>query len=163
MGSLSLEGRCDGSNLSHSDLEELRSSVKGKIIFKHESSEEEYRNAIDRWAETSIKPANIVVFVDDEEDVSNTIKFVTKHRLDVAIAGGRHSHHGASSAHGLVIDLRRMKAIHIDLVAKTITAQGGCKAVDLEVPLEKEGLAVVLGTVNDTGELPATGFLPKFL
>lgn len=45
----------------------------------------------------------IIVFAEDEEDVSNTIKFVGKHNLDVAAACGRHSYHGASSSTGLVL------------------------------------------------------------
>ena len=46
-----------------------------------------------------------------------------------------------------------MNAVKIDKEAKTITAQGGCKAEDLEVPLENEGLCVVMCHANDTGKL----------
>ena len=44
-----------------------------------------------------------MVFVETEDDVAKCIKFVEKHHLDVAVAGGRHSYHGASSSTGMVI------------------------------------------------------------
>ena len=45
----------------------------------------------------------LVVYVEDEDDIVKCIKFVEKHNLDVAVAGGRHSYHGASSSTGMVI------------------------------------------------------------
>lgn len=50
------------------------------------------------------------------------------------------------------IDLRNMKGVSIDEEGMSITAQGGCRAIDLETPLQELGLSVVLGAVNDTGE-----------
>jgi FAD/FMN-containing dehydrogenase len=44
-----------------------------------------------------------------------------------------------------------MKRVSIDEENLTITAQGGCQAIDLETPLQKLGLSVVLGAVSDTG------------
>ena len=44
-----------------------------------------------------------IVFVENEQDVSTCVKFVAKHDLDVAVRGGGHSYHGASSADGLII------------------------------------------------------------
>ena len=41
--------------------------------------------------------------MEDEDDVVKYIKFVEKHNLDVAVADGRHSYHGASSSTGMVI------------------------------------------------------------
>ena len=46
-----------------------------------------------------------------------------------------------------------MNAVKIKKEAKTITAQGGCKAEDPEVPLEKEGVSVVMDHLIDTGKL----------
>ena len=48
-------------------------------------------------------------------------------------------------------DLRKMNGVMIDKAAKTATAQGGCLAKDVEAPAEAEGLSVVFGAVNVTG------------
>ena len=45
-----------------------------------------------------------------------------------------------------------MRNVSIDKEALSITAQGGCQAVDLESPLQAEGFSVVMGAANDTGE-----------
>lgn len=58
------------------------------------------------------------------------------------------------------IDLGRMRRVSVDKEAMTVTAQGGCIARDVELPLEAEGLAAVFGAVNETGKwdlLPDTG------
>ena len=51
-----------------------------------------------------------------------------------------------------MIDLRNLNKVTIDKANKTVTAGGGCLAADLEYPAEKEGLSVVFGAVNETGE-----------
>ena len=47
-----------------------------------------------------------MALVEDEEDISKVVRFVTKHDLDVAVVCGGHSHHGASTSHGVVIGMR---------------------------------------------------------
>lgn len=109
------------------------------------------------------------MYAKDEADVLACIRYVDKHHLDVAVAGGRHSYHGASSGAGLVIgrtgdfpygwcvwltftaDLKEMNRASVDKSSMTVTAQGGCIARDLEQPAETEGLSVVFGAVNVTG------------
>jgi len=110
------------------------------------------------------------VYAKDEADVLACIRYVDKHHLDVAVAGGRHSYHGASSGSSLVIgrtgdlyyswclwlmfivDLKEMNEASVDKSSMTVTAQGGCVARDLEQPAEAEGLSVVFGAVNETGK-----------
>jgi FAD/FMN-containing dehydrogenase len=62
-----------------------------------------------------------------------------------------------------------MRNVSVDKAGMTVTAQGGCIARDVEIPLEQEGLAAVFGAVNETGKwdiLPytivvmLTGWLP---
>jgi hypothetical protein len=45
-----------------------------------------------------------------------------------------------------------MKDVSIDKENLKITAGGGCKAIDLEAPLQAEGYYAVFGAVNDTGK-----------
>ena len=45
----------------------------------------------------------LVAYVQDDDDIVKCIKFVKEHNLDVEVACGRHSYHGASSSTGIVI------------------------------------------------------------
>ncbi|KUJ10052.1 FAD-binding domain-containing protein [Mollisia scopiformis] len=141
-----------GVPLPEAALANLKASVKGEVVIKGEADEVIYRAAIDRWNKAGIQEAGIVVFVDSEQDVVACLKFVQEYDMDVTIASGRHSYYKASSTKGgLVIDLGRMRKVSIDKKSMKITAQGGCKVVDLETPLQKQGLSAVFGTINDTG------------
>lgn len=53
-----------------------------------------------------------------------------------------------------------MQKVTINKAAMTATAQGGCLAEQVEVAAEAEGLSVVLGNVNDTGELETVAKKP---
>jgi FAD/FMN-containing dehydrogenase len=118
------------------------------------------------------------VFCESEGDISACLRWSKKWNLDLAIAGGRHSFHAASSTNGLVIgmspqrkfkcyvtllnglDLRKMNKVTVDRVGMKVSAQGGCFAEQVEVPAEAEGLSVVMGNVNDTGK--PTSWLQPF-
>ncbi len=51
-----------------------------------------------------------------------------------------------------LLDLQKMRNVTVDKSSKTVTAQGGCTAADVEQPAEAEGLSVVFGVVNETGK-----------
>ena len=91
--------------------------------------------------------------MESDADVSQCVKFASKHNLDVAIRGGGHSYHGASSTEGMVIDLRKLNRVTVDKSAKRVTGGGGCIAMDLEKAAEAEGLGVLFGAVNETGKM----------
>lgn len=139
MNHKSISKRSNGSELSKTDIQSLKDSIKGHVVVKSEATEEEYKASVLRWNQVYIKQAvgtsslhtvsvlfflsinifgpyetifvcliwslaqNYVVYVAEEADITTCIDFVTKHNVDVAVAGGRHSYHGASSSEGLVI------------------------------------------------------------
>ena len=45
-----------------------------------------------------------------------------------------------------------MRKVEVDKVTRTVKAQGGCLAKDVEDAAYAEGLSVVMGAVNDTGK-----------
>lgn len=49
-------------------------------------------------------------------------------------------------------DLGQMRKVSVDITNETVTAQGGCKAVDVEKPVAAAGYHVVFGAANDTGK-----------
>jgi FAD/FMN-containing dehydrogenase len=48
--------------------------------------------------------------------------------------------------------MRKMNKVTIDKAGMKVSAQGGCFAEQVELAAEAEGLLVVLGVVNETGE-----------
>lgn len=44
-----------------------------------------------------------------------------------------------------------MTKVSVDISNKSVTAQGGCRAVHVEKPVAAEGYSVVFGAANDTG------------
>jgi FAD/FMN-containing dehydrogenase len=71
---------------------------------------------------------------------------------EVSIRGGGHNVSGrAVTDGGLMIDLSRMKGIHVDPRAKTARAQGGVTWAELNRETQLHGLAVTGGVVSTTG------------
>ncbi|KAF7933293.1 hypothetical protein BELL_0398g00100 [Botrytis elliptica] len=138
---------------THPSIKALQTSLQGEIIFKPENDEltEDYKNAIDRYNKAFIKESSLIIFCHSENDIIASLSYIQKHNLDFTVAGGRHSYYGASSCDGVIIDLGKMRKVSIDKENLKITAQGGCRAADLETPLQAEGLSVVMGLASDTG------------
>ncbi|KAH8645912.1 hypothetical protein BGZ60DRAFT_424785 [Tricladium varicosporioides] len=132
-------------------ISDLKSAVKCQVVVKGEAPEDIYRAAIHRFNNAVVEEAEIVVFCQSEADVAAVLKYAQTWKLDFTIACGGHSYYGASSTKSLVLDLSKMNKVTIDKDTMTITAQGGCRAIDLETPLQVEGLSVVMGAANDTG------------
>lgn len=86
------------------------------------------------------------------EEVSLAVKFGVANNIPFVVCGGGHSSSGASSSEdGFVIDLSKMRAVHVNTADMTVTFEGGCLWVDVDTALERLGLATVGGVVNHTG------------
>ena len=86
------------------------------------------------------------------EDVSAAILFSRSLSLDLAICGGGHAVNGSSSSSGgMVIDLSRMRHVHVDPKEKRLVVGGGALWEDVDKAAGEYGLATVGGTVNHTG------------
>src|SRR5262245_10522775 len=96
-----------------------------------------------RWAQrgggindvSCLNPTRIdgVVEVKDASDVSRALSFARANRLNVSIAGARHSQGGQAFARGaVVLDMRGFNRISIDPDARTITVQSGATWHDIQ-------------------------------
>ena len=135
-------------NLDVVGLESLRADVRGDVLTPGGAGYDEARvlwnGMIDRH------PAGIVR-VESAEDVAIALRFAREHGL-VTVRGGGHGVAGnALSDGGLVLDLRRLKAIDVDPVARTARAGGGVTLGELDAATQEHGLATPLGVVTKTG------------
>ena len=130
-----------------SGLSIFKQSFKGDIVTPDDDG---YFKAISRWAANAERPARVVAFVKDTDDIAVALKYAQTNKLQVAIRGGGHSPSGASSAEdGLVIDLsRHFNYAVVDPEKRTARVGGGTLWGTVENEAIQHGLATVAGSVN---------------
>ncbi len=85
-------------------------------------------------------------------DVLHALRFVRERGILMSIKGGGHNIAGTALADGgLVLDMGRMKGIHVDRQARCVRVQAGCLLGDVDRETAVHGLAAVLGFVSETG------------
>jgi len=85
-------------------------------------------------------------------DVIAAIQFGRQHGVKVSIRGGGHNAGGLGVCDdGLVIDLSRIKYVHVDPATKTVRVGGGCTWGDVDHATHAFGLAVPSGIISTTG------------
>jgi FAD/FMN-containing dehydrogenase len=131
------------------NLDQLRARVRGEIIqptdAAYDSARKVYNAMIDK------RPALIVRCV-DVADVMAAVEYGRENKMLTAIRGGGHNGGGLGTCdNGLVIDLSRMKGVHVDPVARTARVEGGCVWGDVDHATHPFGMAVPCGFISSTG------------
>lgn len=130
-----------------STLSAFKQSFKGDIVTRDDAG---YVEALTRWASNVERPARVVAFVKDTEDVALALEYARTNDLRVAIRGGGHSPAGASSSDdGLIVDLsRHFNYAVVDPEKRTVRVGAGTLWSTVEKEAIQHGLATVAGTVN---------------
>lgn len=98
------------------------------------------------------KRPRMIAACSDASDVRAALDRARADGLDVAVRSGGHAVAGQSSNDdGLVIDVRAMKSIDIDPVARTARVGGGCTWAEFDAAAQVHGLATTGGRVSTTG------------
>lgn len=85
-------------------------------------------------------------------DVMQAVRFARRENLPFSVRGGGHSVAGKAVADGaLMIDLSRMKSIHVDPRRQTVVAQAGLTWAEFDRETEKFHLAATGGVISSTG------------
>jgi FAD/FMN-containing dehydrogenase len=135
--------------IAEATLEEVKTGLRGELIEPGDESYDEarkvYNGMIDRHPRLIARCADVA-------DIMAAVNFARDNRLTLSIRGGSHSVPGfAVCDDGLVIDLSRMKSIHVDPVTRTVRAEGGCTWADVDHATHAFGLAVPCGVISSTG------------
>lgn len=135
--------------LSLESITGLRSSIRGDLIqpgdAQYDQARKVYNGMIDKH------PALILRCV-DVADVINAVNFGCEHGLDIAVRSGSHNGAGFGTVEGgLVIDLSRMRGIHVNPDEKTVRVEGGALWGDVDHATYPFGLAVPCGFLSTTG------------
>jgi len=85
-------------------------------------------------------------------DVMATVEFARASGLPLAVRGGGHNVAGNAVCHGgIVLDLGRMRSVHVDPARRTARVEGGATWRDYDRETQVHGLASPGGLVSSTG------------
>ena len=127
----------------------LDDRVRGRVIVSGDDDYDERRTAfmggIDR------RPAAIVMAA-DADDVARTVMFASETGVELAVRSGGHSGAGHSTTEGgILLDLRDLRALEIDVDARTAWVQPGLTAAEYTAEAGTHGLATGFGDAGSVG------------
>ncbi len=136
-------------NVAQEALVQLRRQVKGRVLT---AADGEYEEARQIWNGAIQRQPALIVRCQGDADVMAAVNFGREHQLAVSIRSGGHNVSGASIAdQGLVIDVSRMRSVHVNPEQRTVFAEAGALLGDLDHQTAPLGLAVPVGVVSATG------------
>ena len=105
-----------GNNVDPATLEPFLTAFRGAVI---QDGDADYESARRIWNASIDKRPGLIVRCSGLADVITAVRFARDHGLLVAIRGGGHNVGGRALCDGgVVIDLSRMKGIHVDPAAR---------------------------------------------
>jgi FAD/FMN-containing dehydrogenase len=138
-----------GAAIDEGRIEQLRTSCRGELLRPGDAG---YDPARSIWNASIDKRPGLILRCSGLADVVAAVNFAREAGLLVAIRGGGHNVGGRALCDGgLVIDLSRMKGIHVDAGARRVRAQPGATLGDLDRETHVHGLTVPVGVVSKTG------------
>jgi FAD/FMN-containing dehydrogenase len=129
--------------------ESLKARLRGELIQPNDNAYDAARKVYNAMID---RRPRLIVRCADVADVIATVNFSRDNNLLLAVRGGGHNAAGAGVCDGgLVLDLSRMRGIHVDPKARTVRVDGGCTWGDVDHATHAFGLAVPSGVVSTTG------------
>lgn len=139
----------DGKPVDATTLEPFLAAFRGAVI---RDGEAEYEAARRIWNASIVKRPGLIVRCSGLADVIAAVRFAREHGLLVAVRGGGHNVGGRALCDGgVVIDLSRMKGIHVDPKACRARVQPGVLLGELDRETHVFGLVLPAGVVSKTG------------
>ncbi|HEY2433599.1 MAG TPA: FAD-binding oxidoreductase [Vicinamibacterales bacterium] len=138
-----------GTAIEAKRLEPFLAAFRGTVIRPGDS---DYDAARRIWNARIDKYPGLIARCSGLADVIEAVRLAREHGLLVAIRGGGHNVGGRALCDGgLVIDLSRMKGIHVDPKARRARVQPGVLLGELDRETHVFGLTVPMGVVSKTG------------
>lgn len=135
--------------VSTTTIDELRSSLRGKLIHPDESDYHDARKVHNAMIDK--RPA-LIVQCTGVADIIASLHFAKNNNLLFTVRGAGHNVAGISVCDGgIVIDLSHMKGIRIDPTARTAQVEPGVTWGELNHDLQVFDLAATGGFVSTTG------------
>jgi FAD/FMN-containing dehydrogenase len=127
----------------------LRDAFRGEIVLPGAAAYDETRRA---WSDLHDRRPALIARAVDAHDVALAIRFARDAGLELAVRSGGHSFAGHSTTDGgLLLDLRPLRGLHIDPVARTAWVGAGLTAGEVTRTLHEHGLAIPFGDSPSVG------------
>jgi hypothetical protein len=135
--------------LNETAINAFKAGLRGELLQPgdagYDGARKVYNAMIDR------RP-RLIARCTDVADVMAAVNFARDTGLLTAIRGGGHNGGGLGVCDdGLVIDLSRMRGVHVDPKARTARVAGGCTWGDVDHATHAYGLATPSGIISTTG------------
>ena len=135
--------------LDEATLQGFQTNLRGPLLHSGEAGYEDARKIhngmIDR------RPA-LIACCAGVADVLTGVRFAREHDLLVSVRGGGHGMPGfAVCEGGLMLDLSRMKSVHVDPHKRTVRAEAGVTWGEFDHETQAFGLATTGGVARPTG------------
>ena len=138
-----------GSAVSADAIEQLQKAFRGELIRPGDAT---YESARKIWNASIDKHPGIIARCSGTADVIAAVNFARENALLTAVRGGGHNVGGRALCDGgIVIDLSRMKGIHVDSKNLRARVQPGATLGEVDRETHVFGLAVPSGVVSKTG------------
>jgi FAD/FMN-containing dehydrogenase len=120
-------------------VSELRHLVRGPVLTPGDSRALVYD---ERWQRR--RPRAVVQAL-DAADVQAVVRWAARTKVPLAVRSGGHSYGGWSTVnHGVVLDLRRLRGVHLH--GQTATVGPGAQLIDVYAALARHGVTVPAGS-----------------
>jgi len=130
-------------------IAKLQEGFRGEVIQPADAGYDDARKVYNGMIDK--RPA-VMARCSDIADIMTAVQFGRENNLLTSIRGGGHNAGGLGICDdGLVIDLSRMKNVHVDLKAKTARVAPGCVWGDVDHAAHPFGMAVPSGIISTTG------------
>jgi len=130
-------------------IAQLRDDFRGAILEPDDPGFEEARTVYNGMIQ---RHPWLIAQCTDAADVITAVRFARTQGLTVSIKGGGHNAGGLGVCDdGLVIDLCRIRYVHVDPVTQTVRVGGGSLWGDVDHATHAFGLAVPSGIIASTG------------
>ena len=131
------------------ELDELRTALTGTLL---EPGDPEYDEARRVWNGMIDRRPRAVARAGSTADVDLVIAAARRSGLPLAVRGGGHNIAGHGTVEGgIVLDLGRLREVHVDPDRGLVTVGPGATLVDVDAATAPHGLAVPIGVIGATG------------
>ena len=128
--------------------DELSQRLTGRVVTASHSDYDAMRRLV---ADVDTLPP-VIARVTDTQDVVSAVNYARENGLEIAVRGGGHGAAGlATTATGIVIDMRDMRGIEIDPIARIAWAQAGLTAADVVRAAGEHDLVIGFGDTGSVG------------
>jgi FAD/FMN-containing dehydrogenase len=130
-------------------LAQLRGQLRGDLIQPGSTDYEQARKVYNAMVD---RRPGLIARCTDVADVIAAVKYARAAGMPVAIRGGGHNAAGLGVCDdGLVIDLSRIKYVHVNPESQTVRVGGGNVWAEVDHATHAFGLAVPSGVIGTTG------------